>query len=108
MRNCSHENDWGARNGFVTIVLDLDTLALVSVLKGRGQVALLPFFSRLNQPRPRSQPSPPTCPADTSPLSKSISGRPRWYSIPDPLPSGKRFIWDTAGFLSGNPRDLAG
>jgi len=43
------ENYLGTRHKFVTIVLDLDTKAIVSVLKGRGQAALAPFFSRLKQ-----------------------------------------------------------
>ena len=38
------ENYWGARQGFVTIVLDLDTKAIVSVLRGRGKAALALFF----------------------------------------------------------------
>ncbi len=45
------ENYLGARHGFVTIVLDLDTMAIVSVLKGRGKQALKPFFSKLKQAR---------------------------------------------------------
>ena len=43
------ENYLGRRHGFVTVVLDLDTKAIVSVLKGRGQAALAPFFSKLKQ-----------------------------------------------------------
>ena len=43
------ENYLGARHGFVTVVLDLDTKAIVSVLKGRGKQALAPFFSKLKQ-----------------------------------------------------------
>lgn len=43
------ENYLGTRHGFVTVVLDLDTKAIVSVLKGRGKVALAPFFSKLKQ-----------------------------------------------------------
>jgi len=43
------ENFLGARHGFVTIVLDLDTMAIVSVLKGRGKAALAPFFAKLKQ-----------------------------------------------------------
>ena len=43
------ENYLGARHGFVTIVLDLDSKAIVSVLKGRGKQALKPFFSKLKQ-----------------------------------------------------------
>jgi len=34
------ENFLGARHGFVTVVLDLDTKAIVAVLKGRGKAAL--------------------------------------------------------------------
>ncbi len=45
------ENYLGARHGFVTIVLDLDTMAIMSVLKGRGKQALKPFFSKLKQAR---------------------------------------------------------
>jgi transposase len=45
------ENYLGARHGFVTIVLDLDTKAIVSVLKGRGKAALKPFFAKLKQAR---------------------------------------------------------
>jgi transposase len=45
------ENYLGARHGFVTIVLDLDTKAIVSVLKGRGKQALKPFFAKLKQAR---------------------------------------------------------
>jgi transposase len=45
------ENYLGTRHGFVTVVLDLDTKAIVSVLKGRGKAALAPFFSRLKQAR---------------------------------------------------------
>ena len=48
-RLATDENYLGTRHGFVTIVLDLDTKAIVSVLKGRGQAALAPFFSRLKQ-----------------------------------------------------------
>ena len=43
------ENYLGKRHGFVTIVLDLDTTAIVSVLKGRGKAALAPFFAKLKQ-----------------------------------------------------------
>ena len=43
------ENYLGKRHGFVTVVLDLETKAIVSVLKGRGQAALAPFFSKLKQ-----------------------------------------------------------
>jgi transposase len=45
------ENSLGARHGFVTIVLDLDSKAIVSVLKGRGKAALKPFFAKLKQAR---------------------------------------------------------
>jgi transposase len=48
-RLATDENYLGTRHGFVTIVLDLDTRAIVSVLKGRGQSALATFFSRLKQ-----------------------------------------------------------
>ena len=48
-RLATDENYLGTRHGFVTIVLDLDTKAIVSVLKGRGQSALATFFSRLKQ-----------------------------------------------------------
>lgn len=48
-RLATDENYLGTRHGFVTIVLDLDTKAIVSVLKGRGQAALAPFFSKLKQ-----------------------------------------------------------
>ena len=41
------ENFLGARHGFVTIVLGLDTKAIVAVLKGRGKAALVPFFAKL-------------------------------------------------------------
>ena len=43
------ENYLGTRHGFVTVVLDLDTMAIVSVLKGRSKAALAPFFSQLKQ-----------------------------------------------------------
>ena len=43
------ENYWGARHGFVTVVLDLDSKAIVSVTKGRGQAALDQFFSTLKR-----------------------------------------------------------
>ena len=43
------ENYLGTRHGFVTTVLDLDTQAIVSVTKGRGQAALDQFFSTLKQ-----------------------------------------------------------
>ena len=43
------ENHLGARHGYITVVLDLDTLAIVSVLKGRGKTALALFFSKLKQ-----------------------------------------------------------
>ena len=43
------ENYLGTRHGFVTVVLDLETMAIVSVLKGRGKAALAPFISRLKQ-----------------------------------------------------------
>jgi transposase len=43
------ENYLGVRLGFITVVLDLDTMAIVSVLKGRGKAALAPFFSKLKQ-----------------------------------------------------------
>ena len=45
------ENYLGTRHGFVTVVLDLDTTAIVSVLKGRGKAALKPFFAKLKQAR---------------------------------------------------------
>ena len=43
------ENYLGTRHGFVTIVLDLDTKAIVSVTKGCGQAALDQFFSTLKR-----------------------------------------------------------
>ena len=43
------ENYLGQRHGFVTVVLDLETTAIVSVLKGRGKAALAPFFIQLKQ-----------------------------------------------------------
>lgn len=43
------ENYLGAKHGFVTTVLDLDTKAIVSVTKGRGQAALDQFFSTLKR-----------------------------------------------------------
>lgn len=43
------ENYLGQRHGFVTVVLDLETTAIVSVLKGRGKSALAPFFIQLKQ-----------------------------------------------------------
>ncbi|RLS41471.1 MAG: hypothetical protein DWH81_05955 [Planctomycetota bacterium] len=48
-RLATDENYLGAQQGFVTIVLDLDTRAIVSVLRGRGRASLAPFFSRLWQ-----------------------------------------------------------
>ena len=44
-----NENFLGTRHGFVTIVLDLDSMAIVPVLKGRGKQALRPFFAKLKQ-----------------------------------------------------------
>lgn len=41
------EKHLGKQHGFVTIVIDLHTRAIVSVLKGRGKTALAPFFSKL-------------------------------------------------------------
>ena len=43
------ENYLGKRLGYITVVLDLDTKAIVSVLKGRGKAALAPFFAKLKQ-----------------------------------------------------------
>ncbi len=43
------ENYLGRRLGYITVVLDLDTMAIVSVLKGRGKAALAPFFAKLKQ-----------------------------------------------------------
>jgi transposase len=43
------ENYLGTRHGFVTVVLDHDSMAIVSVLKGRGKAALAPFFAQLKQ-----------------------------------------------------------
>ncbi|MEI8016501.1 MAG: ISL3 family transposase [Nitrospira sp.] len=43
------ENYLGKSHKFVTVVLDLDTRAIVSVVKGRGQAAVAGFFSRLKQ-----------------------------------------------------------
>ena len=45
------ENYLGKVHGFITVVLDLDTMAIVSVLKGRGKAALKPFFAQLKQAR---------------------------------------------------------
>ena len=41
------ENYLGKTHKYITVVLDLDTRAIVSVVKGRGQAALKGFFSRL-------------------------------------------------------------
>ena len=41
------ENHLGSRYRFVTVVLDLDRKAIASVLKGRGQTTLAPFFTKL-------------------------------------------------------------
>lgn len=41
------ENYLGKSHKYITVVLDLDTRAIVSVTKGRGQGALKGFFSRL-------------------------------------------------------------
>lgn len=43
------ENYLGKTHKYITVVLDLDTRAIVSVAKGRGQAALKGFFSRLKQ-----------------------------------------------------------
>ena len=43
------ENYLGTRHGFITVVLDLETKAIVSVLQGRGKAALAPFFAKLKQ-----------------------------------------------------------
>lgn len=43
------ENYLGKTHRYVTIVLDLDTKAIVSVTKGRGRAALKGFFSRLKR-----------------------------------------------------------
>jgi transposase len=43
------ENYLGKRHKYITIVVDLDTRAIVSVTKGRGQAALKGFFSRLKK-----------------------------------------------------------
>jgi transposase len=43
------ENYLGKTHKFITVVLDLDTRAIVSVVKGRGQAALKGFFSRLKR-----------------------------------------------------------
>ena len=43
------ENCLGKSHKFVTVVLDLDTRAIVSVVKGRGQAAVAGVFSRLKQ-----------------------------------------------------------
>ena len=43
------ENYLGKLHKYITVVLDLDTRAIVSVTQGRGQAALKGFFSRLEQ-----------------------------------------------------------
>lgn len=43
------ENYLGKLHRYITVVLDLDTRAVVSVAKGRGQAALKGFFSRLKR-----------------------------------------------------------
>lgn len=43
------ENYLGKTHKYITVVLDLDTRAIVSVVKGRGQAALKGFFSRLKE-----------------------------------------------------------
>ena len=43
------ENYLGKAHKFITVVLDLDTRAIVSVTPGRGQAALNGFFSRLKR-----------------------------------------------------------
>ena len=43
------ENYLGKTHKYITVVLDLDTRAIVSVTQGRGQAALKGFFSRLKQ-----------------------------------------------------------
>ncbi len=43
------ENYLGKTRKYITVVLDLDTRAIVSVVKGRGQAALKGFFSRLRE-----------------------------------------------------------
>ena len=76
------ENYLGRRLGYITMVLDLDTMAIVSVLKGARESRLWPrSFLSCNRLGPRSKLWPPTCPAVTSQLSWSICRRPRWCSI---------------------------
>ncbi len=41
------ENYLGKVHGFITVVMDLDTKAIVSIVKGRGKQALREFFARL-------------------------------------------------------------
>ena len=43
------ENSLGKTHKYITVVLDLDTRAIVSVAKGRGQAALKGFCSRLKR-----------------------------------------------------------
>ena len=43
------ENYLGKAHKDITVVLDLNTRAIVSVVKGRGQAALKGFFSRLKE-----------------------------------------------------------
>ena len=43
------ENYLGKTHKYITLVVDLDTRAIVSVTKGRGQAALQGFFHRLKQ-----------------------------------------------------------
>ena len=45
------ENYLGKRHGFVTVVLDLDSKAIVSVVKGRGKVPLREVFALLKASR---------------------------------------------------------
>ena len=46
---------------YLTVVLDLDSGAVVFVGEGKGADALLPFWKRLRPAGPRSRPWPPTC-----------------------------------------------
>ena len=45
------ENYLGRRHGFVTVVLDLDSMAIVSVVKGRGKVPWREVFALLKAAR---------------------------------------------------------
>ena len=91
------ENYLGQRHGFVTVVLDLDTKAIVSVLKGRGEAALKSFFARLKQARAKVVAVAAPAASPRTPLPSAPQRRQRRQRSPATMiPTGESYALDSS------------